>query len=179
MTQYRVTIEHDPDTQNPFNCSSWDFHSFTDTNPLQFVYDVELMARSFLLSYFEHGNCLWSLSGEGIPCQWDTVNSAGILIAPTAHEANTDTARAILKEYTDWCNGESYWYSIEAEVEVCAHCHDTEWEVVDSCCGFIGSEYIISVIKEQLTLILDENDTVEIPEGWEDAFDDFNAAVAE
>jgi hypothetical protein len=92
--------------------------------------------RAFLLSYYEHGNCLWSLREEGPDCRWDSVRTAGLLVwegdAPcpyTSHEKASESARAFLESYTAWANGECYGYSIE-----------DDGEHVDSCWGYYGND---------------------------------------
>lgn len=70
---------------------------------------------AFELSYFEHGNCVWSLRGEGPQCRWDSVGLAGILFLPDyvkeshkTYAKREEWARNFLEYYTDWCNGEVY-----------------------------------------------------------------------
>ena len=69
---------------------------------------------AFLLSYFEHGSCVWSLAGEGPSCRWDTAALAGVLYLPErlwrgkTFSEREDISRSLLKTYTAWCNGEVY-----------------------------------------------------------------------
>jgi hypothetical protein len=51
----------------------------------------------------------------------------------------TQDCRRFLAEYTDWCNGSCYWYSIESE----------DGTIVDSCGGFIGDS-IIDAIRDAM-----------------------------
>jgi len=103
---------------------------------------------AFKLDYFEHGNSVWSLHGEGPQCQFDTSRHAGMLLwnnpvkdmGYKTYEDRQKDARNFLKYYTSWCNGETYWYKIEKMV-------DGEWEEIDSCGGFIG----VDTIKEAIT----------------------------
>jgi hypothetical protein len=86
---------------------------------------------AFVLSYHEHGQCLWSL-GPGPNCPWDTRQVAGILIwedndwRPDMEKREADAVN-FLKCYTDWANGNVYGFSIEED-----------GEVVESCDGFFG-----------------------------------------
>jgi hypothetical protein len=108
---------------------------------------------AFWLSYYEHSLCRWSLRGEGPQCRWDSVNMAGLLIwtgMPAAMGAKTYEdramdARSFLEEYTEWCNGNCYWFSLEA----------AEWPL-DSCGGFIGTDQLTETINE----ILEASDEV-------------------
>jgi len=78
------------------------------------------VGTAFILSYHEHGSCIWSLEGSGPQCAWDTAQFAGILIwtddswRPEMGKREED-ARNFLKCYTDWANGSVYDYSIEDE----------------------------------------------------------------
>lgn len=108
---------------------------------------------AFHLSYFEHGLCKWSLCGEGPQCRWDTVAIAGLLIwigKPTDIGAKTykdraADARNFLEEYTDWCNGNCYWFTLQAA-----------GQPRHSCGGFIGMDQLTEAINEAL----EEGDTV-------------------
>lgn len=102
---------------------------------------------AFILSYFEHGNCIWFRRGsKHLPDMcWDGVGVAGILLAPDdwvpyVPEGEKPTSReeivdSILEEYTNWCNGNVYGYEILND----------ECDTLDSCWGFIGDH-----LKEHL-----------------------------
>jgi len=116
---------------------------------------------AFVLSCYEHSGIVWGLRGEVFQCRWDTTTSAGILLwqgkakhlpkgddKSATYEARQEDARAFIREYTRWANGECYCYSIENEDE----------EIIDSCGGFIGTEHLFDTIKEQL----EDCDVVEV-----------------
>jgi hypothetical protein len=102
---------------------------------------------AFWLSYYEHGRCNWSLRGEGHQCRWDSVDVAGILIwtgnpsdlGAKSYEDRAKDARNFLEEYTDWCNGDCYWFSLEGA-----------GLALDSCGGFIGTVQLVEAINETL-----------------------------
>ena len=102
---------------------------------------------AFWLSYYEHGLCRWSLRGEGPQCRWDSVDIAGLLLwtgKPAAlgaksHENRAQDTRHFLEEYTDWCNGNCYWFSLE-----------DDHKLLDACGGFIGTEQLSEAINEAL-----------------------------
>jgi len=94
---------------------------------LQAAYD---RGEVFVLSYYEHGGCVWSLRGEGPQCRWDTAQIAGLAILDTGQTAGltipescselstedrTAACRYALASYTAWCNGEAYEYDIQVE----------------------------------------------------------------
>ena len=152
----KLTIDYDQGCECPTEYGAWDMHSFSSRhcnfkNPDElFPANIGLRRKlkcgtAFILSYFEHGYCMWSLSGEGPQCRWDTAQFAGILIykdpvkyLPKGWHKRAEMARSFLEEYTKWCNGEIYCYSIEDDDEV-----------VDSCGGFIGAEWFIENLKDE------------------------------
>lgn len=73
---------------------------------------------AFVLSYFEHGDCVWSLKGEGPQCQFDGVRVAGYLeclvpkYLPKGYAAREAAARAFLETYTKWANGRVYYLKV-------------------------------------------------------------------
>jgi hypothetical protein len=102
---------------------------------------------AFWLSYYEHGLCRWSLQGEGPRCPWDSVEVAGILmwtgkpsgLGAKTYEDRGKDARAYLEEFTDWCNGDCYWFSLEADGMPPV-----------TCGGLIGTEHLTEAINEAL-----------------------------
>lgn len=159
-----ITIGYDQDTDNPTqNDGAWKLYSFstrhvnfkhpdhffTENRKLKTKYSNKVrVGLAFLLGYHEHGNCQWALSGEQQPCQWDSVNVAGILIweepasnmgAKTKEDRAKD-ARSFLEEYTNWCNGECYYYSIE----------DENGNDCGGCGGLIGADTLFDCMSEDI-----------------------------
>ncbi len=107
---------------------------------------------AFVLSCYEHSQVQWGLQGEVHYCRWDTARIAGMLIwedrpadlpyyrkdPKRTYTARAEYARDLLKSYTQWCNGDCYWYRLE----------DTEIGSEDSCGGFIGQEYFVEAVRE-------------------------------
>lgn len=189
MKTVKLTIDNDPDVPNPCEFGSWVVHSFgrrhsnfcepsslglgeLDSYGEPKVTNIGLRKKleagtAFLLSYFEHGNCTWSLKGEGHTCQFDSVRVAGLLVwsgSPkgcgyadipagenwdkkhwkTDFKSRQKSAREFLDLYTDWCNGTCYRYGIVEYDED----NDEEGEEIDSGSGYIGDEHLISAIKQ-------------------------------
>jgi hypothetical protein len=111
------------------------------------------------LSYYEHGQCLWSVAGE-LPapcrCPWDSVGIAGFWLpdADTLESARNyggftrrmfmrKRARQACEAYTQWCNGDIYGYEIE-RVHICQGCGSDKPEPLDSCWGFFGLDTCLS-----------------------------------
>jgi hypothetical protein len=102
---------------------------------------------TFWLSYYEHNLCKWSLGGEGPQCRWDSVDIAGLLIwtgkpsnmGAKTYEDRASDARNFLEAYTDWCNGQCYWFSLE-----------DDQQLLDSCGGFIGMDQLAEAINDAL-----------------------------
>lgn len=69
----------------------------------------EKTGLAFRLEYYEHGRGAYSLQGEGMQCQWDTVPFAGWLVwnhpakdlAKTKEDRDKD-ARSFLESYNAW-----------------------------------------------------------------------------
>ena len=222
---FRVTIEHDPDTESPneygigrvvsFNTRHnsyvdperilecrWEGELFDEggeslgivqcgnlphdpdnaTNyglPLpthEYQRDPDVLA---LLSYGEHGLCRWWVAdgGYGTFGHWDAVQVAGALIwqgDDSEREwwaSRTDAERReaydlICQNYTDWCNGETYYYMIERwEVgDTCDKCGhgEADWVTEDSCGGFIGDEFVIDEVVAYLSYPLEDADENEV-----------------
>lgn len=172
-----LTIEHDQDTENPMEYSDWQFISFNRNhigyeNPYDYISSVNQYGEpqpadigirrklacgtAFLVSCYEHSGCSYSLRGEGMQCRWDTTDIAGILIYTgklkyLPRDKREEYARSVLSVYTDWANGNCYWYSLE----VGSNDIDGEWESEseDSCGGFIGVDHVLGEIRDSLASI--------------------------
>lgn len=145
---------------------------------------------AFILDYYEHGPGMYSLSGEGPRCQWDTATVAGVLVwdhPPGEMGAKTyadraEDARRFLEEYNAWANGWVYGYDIET----------AEGELVGSCYGFYSPGHLSETIAEhfepgdrvylagELSDVFDTRklpagvETVDSPEDFENGDDDDN-----
>lgn len=159
-----VILQYDRDCERPI-CESGDeaerFVSFNSrhasfTHPNEFRDEdgwlPELTRQfeseeAFLLSYHEHGNCVWGLQGQVQACPWDTVGTAGIYWLPSDVPADERKAYAesAMEQYTEWCNGSCYGYMIEVN-----------GELVDSCYGYVGDEHFMECVSEALQDVLDK-----------------------
>ena len=164
-----VTIAYDESAESPSeNDLSWTIHSFRRgcEDPHKYIHakngeiranDIGLQRKlevgtAFILSCYEHGNVAWSLKGEGMQCQWDTTQVAGILIfngkacdLPKGYEARQKDARGFLETYNNWCNGQVYGYTVEEEIIL--SCGHKEMREVDSCWGFFDTDHMAEEIK--------------------------------
>ena len=169
MHKLTITIENDPDIENPCDFdSNWKVISFNSRhtayeNPDNFftaIYgdgprypfielrpnDIGLRRKlavgtAFILSAYEHGNIAWSLEGEGMQCNFDTADIAGLLVwehpvsemgAKTLKDRAED-ARKFLETYNSWSNGHGLWYSVESM--------QASGDIIeDSCGGFYGCD---------------------------------------
>lgn len=102
---------------------------------------------AFVLSCYEHGGVAWSMHGEGTRCDFDTTDVAGVMIfngtdddMPKGRKRREKDARAFLRTYTAWVNGECYGFAVE----------EPDGEDVESCWGFIGPDlqYMFDEIAE-------------------------------
>jgi len=145
-----VGLYHDECPDCPTEFSDWKLVSFNQRhNSFGEIEDLEELKKrikegtAFSLSYFEHGQCSWSLSGEGSNCPWDSVSYAGVLYWEGEGKPEEEWARGFLEEYTNWCNGNVYGYTIE----------DEDGEEVDSCWGFYDAEYMFAEIGHNIRSI--------------------------
>lgn len=103
----------------------------------------------FSVDVYEHGNIMYSLSGTGPQCQFDTARGGACIAIPNEHHespfTNTEEAAAsILSEYTSWCNGDVYGI-----VEITRDPETGAWAEDDMACwGVIGYEYAEQCCRE-------------------------------
>lgn len=124
---------------------------------------------AFFLSYSEHGNCSWDLNRTGkLPFDFDRASIAGLLtwesdekdIGGKTVEERAKDAEGFLETYTQWCNGETFEYSIEG-FHKCGECgHDKDGEDLESSCALIGSDHVQDALNEAVKGLGDE---------WKDA----------
>ena len=169
-----LTINYDRDTESPNDNYGFALYSFSRKH-LSFKHPENFFTEgndglipnigirrklscktAFLLSYYEHGQCSWTLQNEGSSCPWDSSNFAGILVweeKPSDlgkdYDAREKSARCFLEEYTNWCNGQCFYYSIERT--------DTVEDLDDSCGGFIGSEWVLEHLKDEHGELFDQD----------------------
>ena len=169
-----VTLFNDDSPENPSadDCN-WTLYSFSNRHhgfkhPDNFFENGKPkigirrkleVGTAFILSYYEHGQCAWSLQGTGPQCQWDSVDVAGILVwehpvkemgAKTYVDRRKDAA-SFLEIYTCWCNGEVYGFFVEEEVIMpCGHKEIHSLDV--GCGGFYGNDldYMAEEIRDAL-----------------------------
>jgi len=187
----RVTLSIDDCQRDPPEGMGWKLYSFSSRHvshehPGKFFHDEsdyeeeteyhkEIKAKlasglAFICSYFEHGNCIWSLEGSGPQCRWDNVSKAGILVfeedednmgAKSYQDRELDAA-AFLEVYTCWCNGDIYGFSVE-NVGRCGHCHqETDDGEIASCYGFYGLDSDLNDMAEQVRAAIGTDTDVEI-----------------
>lgn len=102
----------------------------------------------YVVDVYEHGNILYSLSGNGPQCAFDTARGGAAIAIPNDKHDNPFTnteeaAAAILSEYTSWCNGDVYGV-VEMTID------PETGEMVggyDDCWGIIGWEYAEECLK--------------------------------
>jgi hypothetical protein len=162
---YRITVYADGDAPNPLddwsemgtilslNCRHGNF------DPEGINAAIEGNPDAVPLSYYEHGQCLWSVAGE-LPahphCLWDSMLFAGVWLPDidtlesarpyggrTRHHFMRKRARQACDTYTQWCNGEIYGFEVSRLV-ACGACGGERSAPVDSCWGIYGLEDCLS-----------------------------------
>src|SRR5271166_3233963 len=162
---YRLAIYPDPDASNPLEDWS-EMGRLLSLNRRHGNFDpagvedaLENNPDAVKLSYFEHGQCLWSVAGE-LPatarCRFDSVSFAGVWLPDSETLASARNyggrtrqlfmrkrARQACEAYTQWCNGDVYGYEIE-RVLTCKDCGAGKPVSLDSCLGFFGLDTCLS-----------------------------------
>ena len=163
MKPLTLNLYLDDCPENPLGWSDWRLVSFSNRHlsygdPSEYVGRLNRFGEAepaniglrrklqvgtaFWLGYFEHGRCLWHLSGApplgtAGDYQWDGVALAGLLLwegKPKDLGPDLATRRkyaaGTLQTYTEWCNGDVFCFALL----------DDEGEVVDACGGYFGSD---------------------------------------
>jgi len=127
-----ATSELEPDNATEHARLIVDFLAMNDKKP-KYIYPISL---------YEHSNVSYTLAGDGNTCQFDS-GICGFYIVHENEETQDmtedeikDCIRGELKEYTNWCNGEVYEFTL----------YDNDGNIEDNGGGF----YDINDIKEHL-----------------------------
>jgi len=83
-----------------------------------------------------------SLSTGPFSCRWDSGQVGWAVLSPEAAKNYPDPKKAIESEvetYSQYVSGDVWGFVLE-EAKTCDTCGHTEWEEVDSCWGFYGSD---------------------------------------
>lgn len=164
MLNVELDFDHDPESPNEW--WQWTLHSFNRRHG-NFLDPVGLINRdgtgatakmrrklesglAFVLGYFEHGNSVWFLADEpplGVEFRWDGVRVAGLLEfagdgrrAPRSYEERRKWARDYLRTYTQWANGEVYWFQAT----------DEDGETVASCGSLYGPDDVVHCLQDSI-----------------------------
>lgn len=132
-----VEFGQDPDPENPLDMDMGDIISLSRRHG---NFDLERFEENqadpdcVILSYFEHGNCMWFVCGgsapAGVEFQWDGTRVAGMWIpggsmlqelqlagepgSPARRKKALSLAADACRLYTDWCNGDVYEWHVTA-----------------------------------------------------------------
>lgn len=118
------------------------------SDPDAWIEEMSVDHDLYSVDVYEHGQVMYSLSGGGPQCQFDTARGGACIAIPNdQHESPfTDTraaAEGILAEYTSWCNGDVYGI-VELTID------PETGEVIgdyDDVYGIIGWEYAEECLK--------------------------------
>jgi hypothetical protein len=137
-----------------------DGFTFGTANPRDIYYTPSLPTvakgdRAYMVDVYEHGGVAYTLSGEGMQCQFDTSPAGAFLILHADAGWNMDAdaaleiARSLLKAITAWANGHVFGYVIT----------DLTGEEVDSCWGILDvGDDLAEMIRDSVgSLIIAEN----------------------
>lgn len=159
-SKYNVELFYDADSDSPADWGNFTLETFgrdkvTDVDVDQYLTESGKMKPSiqaklkagtaFLVDYFEHGQCKYSVAG-GHRDRWDTSPNAGIIFLEkhltdgASFEERKQIAEQELETYTLWANGEVYGYTIT----------DNQGNVADSLCGLYDLEAVAENIKMEV-----------------------------
>lgn len=153
------------------SCGYCEFQTPTDKKPEWW----EDFHDRIPLGYFEHGNCIWHVTGE-IPLgtegdyRWDGTRFAGFWepddslldladqegLELGSHERRKKMeqwAREACETYTNWCNGWVFCYAVIAYTaklpydRLIDYRHDAE-EFHDACCGFYDWDHFKGEVED-------------------------------
>jgi hypothetical protein len=186
-----VTIEYDSDTPNP--CTDCDGMGHVRSLSSRHINHIDYEEAKQLLeddpdviplSYFEHGNCVWMVMNgatsntPGIEFRWDGVRFAGVWIPDDCvRESYTGQdglsrrdwmakqAENCCATYTQWANGECYYfrigaYKLRTDEDTGDNYEDEDDyrfkdELEEDCCGgFIGWDWALQATQEAAESIL-------------------------
>lgn len=89
---------------------------------------------------YDHSGVVLSTGSFG--CRWDSGQVGFAVLSPEAQKDYGDPQKAIeatVETYSQYVSGDCYGFILE-EKKVCETCGHEEWQEVDSCWGFFGSD---------------------------------------
>jgi hypothetical protein len=112
------------------------------------------------LDVYEHGGVMYSVSGEGMQCRWDTARGGAVWVPDDSCKQHIESfppeeraakaqecARQACEEYNKWLAGDCYGRIVVPYRRV-----DGEWTKLENddgeCWGFIGHEYAEQELKD-------------------------------
>lgn len=183
----RVEVDYDSYVENPFldwGTPQWMFGSFESRSvfwPAAEKYvgegcDIsipkDLRERGYLfdVSLYRHSGDVYSLRGEGMQCEWDTVQQAGFIYItgeeseyPESLEERKAQARQHLQMLNDYVNGQVFVIGTEGVKNIPDGWGDA------ACGGYHGVEHGVPAMAEYVVEHLQANaltlDGVELTAG--------------
>ena len=169
--KYIVDVYQDDWTDNPTSWGTFKLHDFTrygdadindyltDDGKVKPAIQSKIRAgKMWWVDKYDHSVVVWSLTGEGMNCRWDTSPRAGLLeldddvIKGVSKTERERYARGYLATYNQWLNGDVWTATIRT---------DTGLEI-DSLSGLYGLDGVNDYIAETLPDTPSEN--IEIKE---------------
>lgn len=167
MANKILRLEYDQDTPGPLDDDDWwtivsfnDRHGYSG-DPYKYIDSVNAHREiipatiglrrklnsntAFWLSCYIHSGTAWSMRGEGMRCQFDTTDIAGILLfngkvkyLPKDHKEREKSARSWLEDFNEWLDGSCYYFSLET----------VEGEDIHACGGYYGTNAEKAIAEE-------------------------------
>ena len=207
MRKLKLTIQYDEMDESPLEYSDWKHVSFNNKHrgfcdPYEYLqppnehgevrgvfgfHNKLKHGTAFILSCYEHSGIAWSLMGEGTQCEFDSARVAGLLIyegdlkwLPKTYKERQDQARSMVDVFTNYCNGQVFYYDLE-EITPCSKCgNDDHVEEIDSCGGYYELHQVVAnaalniVEGDEITIAGQLKDAVDVDDLWK-AYEEIKA----
>jgi len=172
----RLSIFQDEDSPDP---REWDniwklcireHRNYDFPNELNFDFSLTVNEKGFIgwekeledyyifaLDCYEHSWISFSLSWQGMQCQFDTSKDCGFIAIPKEFEGIKYTeieaqkiAEDEIKTFNKYMNWETYWRVLEKKVQWTSEDWRTEdrWEQEDSCRWYFELDDIVNEFKD-------------------------------
>jgi hypothetical protein len=166
--KYRVTITHDANAESPredecnlgfLACSHNNYNMSDDGVSIEDAPSQDDDDYVMLPVYmYEHGGC--TISTSPFSCPWDSGQIGWIWCSfenAKEHLQNPDVTyddiaeqlKSEIKIYDTFIRGDVFGFILE-EAIYCEHSKRTEWDVIESCWGFLGYNHIDNGMVEHL-----------------------------
>ncbi len=123
-----------------------------------------------VLDCYEHGGQIWSLSGGGMQCRWDTTHGAGVWVPDSCLREDLDAVRKsegldaargkareyaiqALESYNAWLSGDCYGVSIAVFQKAVNGSYRALGDE-HACWGYVGQDWVVEAMTDEAAATL-------------------------